>query len=97
MSVLSDNITPDEFLLAGFEKYEYGYRGTFAGLGIGVTAEESYEAWNAWTVRLTWRDVKLNTRTALVYCDDIHELFEKARKAVLDISDGILDICRLNS
>lgn len=95
MSVLSDNIQQDEFPLAGFEKYEYGYRGTFAGLGIGVTVEESFQAYNAWDVKLAWRDVKLNTRTKTVYCET-NELFERARQVVFEYSDGCLDICNLN-
>lgn len=95
MSVLGE-IQQDEFILAGFVLDEYGvYRGHFEGLDVGVVVEESFRAWNAWDIKLGWRDVKTNTRCKTIQCDK-DKLFEEARKAVLEFSDGCLDICKLN-
>ena len=95
MSVLGE-IQQDEFILAGFTLDEYGvYRGCFEGLDVGVTIEDSYKAWDAWDIKLAWRDVKHNLRCKTVYCTK-DQLFEETRKIVLEFSDGCLDICKLN-
>ena len=95
MSVLG-KIQQDEFILAGFTLDEYGtYHGHFDGLDIGMAVGPSYKAWNAWEIKLAWRDVKLNVRKKTVYCE-VDKLFEKARQVVFEFSDGCLDICKLN-
>lgn len=95
MSVLGE-IQQDEFILAGFVLDKYGtYHGQFKGLDVGIAVGESFQAWNAWDIKLAWRDVKLNVRRKVVYCDK-DKLFEEARKAVFEFSDGCLDICKLN-
>ena len=95
MSVLGE-IQQDEFILAGFTLDENGvYRGCFECLDVGVTIEDSYKAWEAWDIKLAWRDVKHHLRCKTVYCTK-DQLFEETRTIVLEFSDGCLDICKLN-
>lgn len=97
MSILGENHI-DDFAAAGFVDDIYlqqpRKRGVFKGLNITVNIDVI--APNKAIVALIWRDVKLNKQTKYVYPDKNHTLFELAREAVLDFSDGCLDICKLN-
>lgn len=95
MSVLSE-IKHDEFLVAGFVIRDDGsYHGLFDGLDVGVTVSETvFEG--KYAVILHWRDVKYNQRGHHVTCSR-ENLFEEARRVILEESDNMLDICRLKS